>query len=68
MDQSLADDLLVGVAAIAEYLGEPPRRVFYLAKRGAIPAFKLPGAAIWHARKSTLRQHIERLEGAGRRS
>jgi hypothetical protein len=67
MNQTLADDLLVGVAAIAEYLGETPRRVFYVAKRGAIPAFKLPGAAIWRARKSTLRQHIERLEQGGGR-
>jgi hypothetical protein len=48
----LADDLLTGIRAIAEYTGEPPRRTEYLASRGLIPTFKV-GDRIC-ARKSEL--------------
>jgi hypothetical protein len=58
----LADDLLRGIARIAEFIGEPTRRGFYLAETGQIPAFKQ--GRLWMARKSRLRQHYEELEAA----
>ncbi|GAB4240838.1 MAG: hypothetical protein Kow0032_28690 [Methyloligellaceae bacterium] len=48
----LADDLLKGVPEIARYTGDSERRVYHLAERGLIPAFKI--GAKWHARKSQL--------------
>jgi hypothetical protein len=48
----LADDLLSGVRQIADYLGEPQRRVEYLSERGLIPVFRV-GRRV-HARKSQL--------------
>jgi len=56
----LADDLLEGVAAIATFTGFKPRRVFYLAERGMLPLFKVGNR--WCGRRSTLIQHIVRLE------
>lgn len=53
-------EILCGVAAIADYLGDPPRRVYHLLLTGQIPAFKLGGR--WYARRSSLRAQIERLE------
>lgn len=48
----LKDDLLRGVAEIAEHIGESERRVYYLCECGHIPAFKIGNG--WHARKSAL--------------
>jgi hypothetical protein len=56
----LADDLLEGVAAIATFTGFKPRRVFYLAENGKLPLFKVGNR--WCGRKSTLIEHIARLE------
>ena len=56
----LKDDRLKGAKAIAEFLGEDERRVFYLLEKKQIPGFKYGG--LWNARKSTLVRHIERLE------
>ncbi len=56
----LADDLLCGVAAIADERGEKRRRTNYLLQTGQIPAFKHGGR--WYARRSSLRAQIERLE------
>jgi hypothetical protein len=53
--ENLASDRLRGVAAIAEYIGENPRRVFTLLQRGALPAQK--ELNIWVALKSRLRAH-----------
>ena len=61
-NEALATDLLNGVAAIAEYTGWSARRVYHEAERGRLPLFKLPGGRTWHGRKSTLRQHIAKLE------
>jgi excisionase family DNA binding protein len=61
-DNDLAADFLDGVPAIAAFLGLPARRVYELAEKKRIPAFKL-GDGKWQARKSTLRRHIESLEG-----
>ena len=56
----LKDDRLTGAKAIAEFLGEDQRRIFYMLEHRLIPAFKLGGR--WNARKSTLVKHIEKLE------
>jgi hypothetical protein len=48
----LADDLLTGIRAIAQYTGESERRTEYLVACGLIPAFKI-GARVC-ARKSEL--------------
>ena len=57
----LADDLLNGVAEIADFTGLTKRRVYYLVENGMLPVFKM-GPRKWQARKSTLRQHIANLE------
>ena len=51
----LRDDLLRGVAEIAEHIGDSERRVYYLCEHDLIPAFKV--GAIWHSRKSVLNRH-----------
>jgi len=56
----IANDTLEGIDAIAEHLGKPRRRVYYLCETRQIPAFKLGGK--WHLRKSTYAAHIARLE------
>jgi hypothetical protein len=61
--QSLADDLLHGVDAIAKYLGETRRRTYYLLETGAIPAGKL-GPGRWVASRRALREHFDRLTRA----
>jgi excisionase family DNA binding protein len=57
---SLADDLLQGVAQIADYIGRPARNTYYLAEKGLIPAFKFGGK--WCARKSSLNRYVDELE------
>ena len=57
----LAEDLLDGVEAISKFTGLPRRRVYYLAENGLLPLFKI-GARKWQGRKSTLREHIRKLE------
>ena len=52
-DTSLADDLLEGGRAIAQFTGIPEPRVFYLCERGLLPVFRL--GTRWCARKSELR-------------
>lgn len=52
---SLKDDLLRGVAEIADHIGESDRRGYYLCERGHIPAFKVGN--MWHSRKSALDRH-----------
>lgn len=59
-NEDLATDLLDGVPAIAAFGGWSPRRTYYLAENELIPAFKI--GKKWAARKSTLRQHIAKLE------
>jgi hypothetical protein len=60
--ENLADDLLDGVPAIANFTGWPPRRVYYLAEKGLIPLFKVGDR--WCGRKSTLRRHFDSPEAA----
>ena len=58
----MSDDLLVGVPAISDYLGEDERAVRHQIDLGALPCFKLPGSDIWRMRKSTHLRLVERLE------
>ena len=60
---SLADDLLTGVEAIAAFTGLKKRSVYYLAERGKLPLFKMDERK-WCGRKSTLRSYIEKLEAS----
>ena len=61
----IADDMLYGAAAIADFLGIPRRKVFYLLERRRIPAGKLGREHV--ASRSALREHFTRLaHGEGR--
>jgi hypothetical protein len=55
---ALKDEILRGVKAIAEFIGETPRRVFYLAETGQIPVFK--EGTTWVALKATLIAHYQK--------
>jgi hypothetical protein len=55
----LSDDIIKGVAAIADFIGEPRRRVFYLLERGYLPAGKIGSS--WVASRSALRAHYARV-------
>ena len=62
----LADDLLRGADAIAEFiLGDPAKRrqIYHLTQKGQIPVFKI-GATLC-ARKSRLLLWIEQQEAEG---
>lgn len=55
----IGDDRLKGAAAIAEFIGEPVRRVFNLAERKLIPCGREGGRLI--ASKAQLREHYRKL-------
>ena len=62
----IADDLLCGADAIAEFLfGDPRKRrqIYHLTQKGVIPVFRL-GATLC-ARKSRLLHWIEQEESRG---
>jgi hypothetical protein len=61
----IADDLLVGAAAITNHTGEMRRRINYLLEKGDLPAFKMRGR--WYMRKSSYKAHLEKLEEAAMR-
>lgn len=60
MTVKLADDLLDGADEISRFTGWSKRRVFYLLEQGQLPGFKV--GSKWCARRSTLTDHIARLE------
>lgn len=60
MAAKLADDLLDGAEEISRFTGWSKRRVFYLLEQGQLPGFKV--GSKWCARRSTLTDHITRLE------
>jgi hypothetical protein len=63
-DQSMADDTLAGVVAIAAYIGKTERQTYHLLETCQLPAaFKLGDR--WHLRKSAYRRRIEQLETEG---
>jgi hypothetical protein len=62
-NQAIADDLIEGAAAIAVFLwgdASKKRRVYHCADTGQLPIFRI--GEILHARRSTLREFIERRE------
>lgn len=65
-NDNLADDVLKGAEAIALFLGEDPRAVFYAISRGRIPHYRV-GNNI-RARRSTLSTWIAGQEQAARAS
>jgi len=60
-NERLADDLMRGVPAIADFIGERRRQTYDLLENGKLPGFKLPDGRIWHAFKSKIRRHYEKL-------
>lgn len=61
---ALADDLLTGARAIADYLGCKPSRVYRLAKRRrGPPIHKETGGGVW-ARKSELAAYYSTNQAA----
>src|SRR5687768_11927613 len=59
---TLADDLLMGVVAIAAELGERPRRTEYLLQRGLIPGRRV--GRRWYSSRSALRAFFEQEQPA----
>jgi hypothetical protein len=47
------EDVLVGVQAIADYVGEPYKRVYYKLTQKHIPGWQI--GQIWYSTKSKLR-------------
>jgi hypothetical protein len=60
---TIGTDLLKGVKAIARFIDEPERRVYYLLDQGLIPAGKL--GSVWIASKLKLREYYAKI-AAGR--
>jgi hypothetical protein len=58
-ENSLADDRLRGAKAIGDFLGEPEKRVYYLAAHAYYPIGKIGAALI--ASKAALRARHEQL-------
>ena len=61
MSEELANDLLRGAPKIAEFLGEPVKRVYELMEAGAIPCGK--ERSQWIASKRKLLRHYDRITG-----
>jgi len=57
MADTIADDLLYGAKAIAEFMGLSPRQIYNMAENKHPAIKKEPGLGIT-ARKSFLRQHF----------
>jgi hypothetical protein len=55
-EETLADDLLTGAKAIADYVGWPVRKVFYHHEAGGLPTFKVNNLIC--ARKSQLNKRM----------
>ena len=58
--ETIGNDVLLGAAAIAAFLGLKRHQAFRMLETGSIPGFKLAGR--WVARRSTLLNHFEKLE------
>ncbi len=59
--ESLADNILDGVAAYSEFTGWPPRRVYYMLEKGQLPGGKIGNR--WIGSKRAVRQRLESLAG-----
>ena len=53
-------DFLHGARSIADFLGVPVRRAYYMLENGQIPAARIGDK--WSARKSRLIEHFEQRE------
>ena len=58
---SLAEDLLDGVTAYCEFLGWPPRRVYYMLEKGQLPGGKIGNR--WIGSKRVVRHLLESVAG-----
>jgi hypothetical protein len=58
--ENLADDLLQGIKEISRFIGEPERRVFYIAEKGLLPGVFKQGNR-WVGLKSKIREGYNRL-------
>jgi hypothetical protein len=58
---SLSNDVIWGAAGIARYIGRERNAVYYLIRKGVIPAKKL-GARTIMARKSELDRALSKME------
>jgi hypothetical protein len=54
--ETLADDLLIGAQAIADFTGLALRKTFYMLERQYLPAKKC--GHIWTTTRSALRRHF----------
>ena len=61
--EAVGDDVLYGAGAIAEFLGIPRRKAFYLLEQHRIPHGKLGREYI--ASRATLRAHFAELAKGG---
>ena len=59
---SIADDILDGVAAYVEFLGWPKRRIYYLLEKGHLPGGKFGDR--WVGSKQVVRRHMKSITGA----
>jgi hypothetical protein len=59
LSSPVGDDVLYGAAAIADFLGIPRRKAFYLLEQRRIPAGKLGREHV--ASRSALREHFAKL-------
>lgn len=60
ISRTTPNDILWGVAAIANYIGRERRQVYYMLSRGTLPAKKLGSRTIM-ARKSELDLALSKL-------
>jgi len=56
----MADDIMLGAASIAAFMGMRPRQLYHAAEMGHLPTFRIGGMLC--ARKSTLTHWIADLE------
>jgi hypothetical protein len=60
---TLGDDILDGIKAISEFLGQPERRTYYLAEKGLLDGVFKQGSR-WVGLKSAIREgYIRRATG-----
>jgi hypothetical protein len=64
MEQPLAHDILDGIKAISQFLGQPERRTYYLAEKGLLDGVFKQGSR-WVGLKSAMREgYAKRSRGA----
>jgi hypothetical protein len=56
MQESLSEDLLWGINAIADEIGRTPRQTFHMAHNGQLPTMKCGGRIV--ASRAALRRHF----------